>query len=158
VIVPSSTTRRCALMFLAMIGVSLGAVCVPYADARGFHFGRVPHWGSGGTPVVGLTQAERSAFEAIDRDDADAVTEYLRRNGNPHVKNERDETLLEAAAFQGHWRALQTMLRYPVPISADEVDAALLAAKKGRQEGRDTNRVLELLKSQVEATDTAPAP
>jgi len=157
--VPSRSIRWCAPMLLTSLALSLGAVRVPDADARGFHFGR-DRWfsGGGGQPIVGLKQAERSAFEAVEDDDADAVTEYLRRQGDPHVRNERAETLLEVAAYRGHWRVLQAMLRYPVPVSGDEVDAALLAAKKGEQEGRNTTRVVQLLQSQAEATETAPAP
>ncbi len=155
-IVRSRSRNCCALKYLVSVGLALGAIRIPHADARGFHFGRVPYWGSKGNPVVGLTQAERSAFEAVDHDDADAVTEYLRRQGNPHVKNEREETLLEIAAYQGHWRALQAMLRFPVPVTGDEVDAALLAAKKGEQDGRDTSRAVRLLKAQLAPAEGAP--
>lgn len=154
--------RRGALICLASVSLSLGAGTVPVADAGGFHFSFGPPvilgFGGKNARAVGLRLSEQAAFEAVEHDNVDEATEYLRRNGNPQIKNETNETMLEVAAYKGNWRVLQAILLYPVPVSGEDIGAALVAAGNGGQNGNDTRRVVRMLRSQVPDTEPAPVP
>ena len=100
----------------------------------------------GGRKLVGLTQPERAAFDAAADGNAEGVKEFLRHHGNPSVRNEANESLLEVAAYAGSWTVVDAILLYPAPVTDDQVRAAHAAAAKGAANGRDTARAAERLK------------
>lgn len=134
---------RIALGILAAGGLSLGTRNEAVAHGWSHLLVLIPRGRQ--NPVIGLTQRQRTVFEAAATDDVDVVREYLRSGGNAAVRDDANRTLLQVAAHAGSWRVIDAMVSYPVWVSPESLRESLDAAAQGAAEGRDTTRAANRL-------------